>query len=178
MQKEHGRSCWQYLPATYGSHRVISHHGWLSNCTQNTRFSIPSQHRNGIWCATRRGIHCSWSVPKPSLDDALSWWYEPPYASFRHSWVSPWSPFFTKVDSQNAHKKPNFKYPLSAENEMPLYNERYPLLMKCFWTFLRFMRQMGGASLCILLPLKGHTESLCSMKVHSRITNKNAKVYS
>ena len=88
MQKEHGRSCWQYLPATYGSHRVISHHGWLSNCTQNTRFSIPSQHRNGIWCATRRGIHCSWSVPKPSLD-ALSWWYELPYASFRHSWVSP-----------------------------------------------------------------------------------------
>ena len=80
--------------------------------------------------------------------------------------------FSTKVDSQNAHKMPNFKYPLSPENGMPLYNERYPLLMKCFQTFPRCRQQMGGASLCILLPLKGLTELLCSTKVDSQNTNK------
>ena len=32
--------------------------------------------------------------------------------------------FFTKVDSQNAHKMPNFKYPLSTENRMLFYNIR------------------------------------------------------
>ena len=39
-------------------------------------------------CATRRGIHCSWSIPIPSLN-ALSWWYELTCAYFCHSWVSP-----------------------------------------------------------------------------------------
>ena len=80
--------------------------------------------------------------------------------------------FSTKVDSQNAHKMPNFRYPLSAENGMSFYNESYPLLMKCFQTFLRCIRQMGGASLCISLPLKGLTELLCSTKVDSQNTNK------
>ena len=78
----------------------------------------------------------------------------------------------TKVDSQNAHKMPNFKYPLSTENGVSFYNERHPLLKRCFQPFLKCMRQMGGASLCILLPLKGLTELLCSTKVDSQITNK------
>ena len=61
--------------------------------------------------------------------------------------------FSTKVDPQNAHKMPNCKYPLSTENGVLFYNERHPLLMKCFQTFLICTRQMGGAYLCILLPL-------------------------
>ena len=72
--------------------------------------------------------------------------------------------FSTKVDSQNAHEMPNFKYPLSTEKWMIFYNERRPLLMKCFKTFLRCMQQMGGASLCVLRPLMGLIE-LCSTKV-------------
>ena len=41
-----------------------------------------------VWYATNRDIHCSWSVPKPSLD-VLSREYELPYASFCNSLVSP-----------------------------------------------------------------------------------------
>ena len=48
---------------------------------------------------------------------------------------------------------------------MIFYNERQPLLMKCFKTFLRCMGQMGGASLCILLPLMVLIE-LCSTKLN------------
>ena len=66
--------------------------------------------------------------------------------------------FPTKVDSQNAHKMPNFKYPLSTENGVSFYNERHPLLMRCFQTFLKCMRQMRGASLCIFLPFMGLAE--------------------
>ena len=79
--------------------------------------------------------------------------------------------FPTKVDSQNAHKMPNFKYPLSTENGVSFYNERHPLLKRCFQPFLKCMRQMGGASLCILVPLMGLTR-LCSTKVDSQITDK------
>ena len=74
----------------------------------------------------------------------------------------------TKVGSQNAHKIPNFKYPLSIENGLPFYDETHPLLMNCSITFLIYMIQMRGASLCILLPLMGLTK-LCSTKVDSQI---------
>ena len=76
--------------------------------------------------------------------------------------------FPTKVDSQNAHKMPNLKYPLSKENGVSFYNERHPLLKRCFQPFLKCMRQMGGASLCILLPFMGLTE-LCFAKVDCQI---------
>ena len=75
---------------------------------------------------------------------------------------------FTKVGSQNAHKIPNFKYPLSIENGLLFYDETHPLLMNCSITFLIYMIQMRGASLCILLPLMGLTK-LCSTKVDSQI---------
>ena len=83
---------WEQLLTVSASHLWVSPCNFppqltLINCTQNARFSIPSQYRTGdTYCATRRGIHCSWSVPKPSLD-ALSWWYELPYSSFRHSCI-------------------------------------------------------------------------------------------
>ena len=69
------------------------------------------------------------------------------------SLMGPMKTFPTKVDPQNAHKMPNCKYPLSTENEILFHNERHPLLMKCFEIFLICMRQLGGAYLCILLPL-------------------------
>ena len=80
------------------------------------------------------------------------------------SLMGPMKTFPTKVDPQNAHKMPNCKYPLSTENEILFHNERHPLLMKCFQIFLICMRQLGGAYLCILLPLMCLTE-LCSTKV-------------
>ena len=76
--------------------------------------------------------------------------------------------FSTKVGSQNAHKMSNFKYPLSIENGLLFYDDTHPLLMNCSQTFLIYMKQMGGASLCILLPLMGLTK-LCSTKVDSQI---------
>ena len=76
--------------------------------------------------------------------------------------------FSTKVDSQNAHKMPYFECPLRIENGMLFYNERQPLLMKCFQTFLKCMRKMGGAHLYILLPLM----DLVKLYVPPRLTTK------
>ncbi len=108
-------------------------HLWVSPCDFSPRLThkvhtkylifntLSVSIENGILFTKRDiSIHCSWSVPKPSLG-VLSWWYELLYASFCHSWISP--------DSQNAHEMPNFKYPLSTENWMIFYNERQPLLM-------------------------------------------------
>ena len=154
---------WEQLSAVSASHLWVSPCNFppqltLINCTQNARFSIPSQYRTGdTYCATRRGIHCSWSVPKPSLD-ALSWWYLWASLCIFLPFIGLIQTFSTKVDSQNAYKMPNFKYPLSTENRMSFYNDRHPLLMRCFQTFLKCMRQMRGASLCILLFFMGLDE--------------------
>ena len=91
MKREDWWRCWQYLSATCGSHHTMFHHtvdSQIAHKIEATRFSIPSQYR--IWgdMLPYRDIHCSWSVPKPSLD-VLIRWYELPYASFCHSLVSP-----------------------------------------------------------------------------------------
>ena len=52
----------------------------------------------------------------------------------------------TEVGSQIAHKIQGFVYHLSMANEMIFYNEGHSLIMKCFVTFLRYMRQLGGAA--------------------------------
>ena len=80
--------------------------------------------------------------------------------------------FSTKVDSQNAHKMPYFECPLRIANGMSFCNEKQLLLMKCFQTFLKCMRKMGGAHLCILLPLMDLTK-LC---VPPRLTTKLHKI--
>ena len=54
MQKEDGRNCWQYQPATYGSHHAISHHGWLSNCTKILDFQSPLSTESGMMCYQER----------------------------------------------------------------------------------------------------------------------------
>ena len=43
---------------------------------------------------------------------------------------------------QNAHKMPDFQYPLRTEDGMMNWKERHPSLMKCFKTFFRCKRQM------------------------------------
>ena len=85
--------------------------------------------------------------------------------------------FFTKLDPQNAHKMPNCKYHLLCNKKGVLfYNERHPLLMKCFKAFLLCMRQVGGAYLCIFLSLKGLTE-LYSTKVDYQVAGKIPDVW-
>ena len=79
---------------------ISASHLWVTPCdfptlltlklhTKYQIFNTLSVQKMG-YCATKRdiSIHCSWSVPKPSLD-VLSWWYELLYASFCHSWISP-----------------------------------------------------------------------------------------
>ena len=113
---------------------------------------------NGILCTRRDiSIHCSWSVPKPSLDVLIESMVWASLCIFL-SLMDLTETIFTKIDSQNALEMPNFKFPLSTKNWIIFYNERRPSLMQCFKTFLRCMWQMGGASLCILLPLMVLTE--------------------
>ena len=131
-------------------------------------FQYPFSTKMG-YCATKRdiSIHCSWSDPKPSLD-ALSWWYLRASLCIFLPLMGLTKTCPTNVHSQNAHKMPNFKYPIGTENGTILYNERHTLLMKWFRTFLRCMRQIEGASLCILLPLMVLTQ-LYSTKADSQI---------
>ena len=98
---------WEQLLTVSASHLWVSPCNFppqltLINCTQNARFSIPSQYRTGnTYCATRRGIHCSWSVPKPSLD-ALRWWYLWASLCIFLPLMGLIQTFSTNVDSQNA----------------------------------------------------------------------------
>ena len=85
--------------------------------------------------------------------------------------TGPTEPVSIKVGSQIACKIPHFGYPLSTQNGMLNCKERHPLLMKCFKTFLRCIKQMGGASFCIFQTIMGLTEPF-SIKVDSRITDK------
>ena len=71
------------------------------------------------------------------------------FASICLSVIGPAKPFSIKVGSQIAHKMPHFGYPLSTENWMLNCNERQPLSMKYFKIFLRGIKQVGWASMCI-----------------------------
>ena len=54
--------------------------------------------------------------------------------------------FPPRSTAQVAHKMPDLGYPLSTANGMLYYKERQPLLLEYFITFLRCIRQIGGAS--------------------------------
>ena len=76
----------------------------------------------------------------------------------------------TTVDSQIAHKIPDFQYPLSTdtENGVPCYQKRCLLLMKYSNTFIRCHKpNKVWAFLYIFLPLVGLTKIL-STKVDSQ----------
>ena len=62
-------------------------------------------------------------------------------------------------------------YPLCMGNGMLCYDERHPLLMKCFITFLRCISKAGRAYGIITLPLIVHTLlflSRSNLKLHTK----------
>ena len=63
--------------------------------------------------------------------------------------------FSMAIHFQNAHKMRDFQYPLIAENGMMYHKERHPLLMKCFKTFIRCMRQVKEAHASIRTSFMG-----------------------
>ena len=163
---------------------ISASHLWVTPCdfptlltlklhTKYQIFNTLSVQKMG-YCATKRdiSIHCSWSDPKPSLD-ALSWWYLRaslciflPLMGLTKT--CPTIPMFTL----KMHTKCQILSTPSVQKigwcSTMLYNERHTLLMKWFRTFLRCMRQIEGASLCILLPLMVLTQ-LYSTKADSQI---------
>ncbi len=79
--------------------------------------------------------------------------------------------FLIAVDSQIAHKLPNFGYPLSMENGMLHNKGRYPLLMKCFKPFLMCIRQAGGALVSICnthVCLNVSFSTAVTLKLHTK----------
>ena len=88
MHNADGRCFWQHFSVIYRSHQFHINQHWLSNCTQNARvfgtLSVIVWQMG--WCATRRDIHCSWSVSKPSLD-AQDRWEAHRIAYVCNSWV-------------------------------------------------------------------------------------------
>ena len=122
------------------------------------------------WYATYRDIHCSWSVPKPSLD-VLIRWYELPYASFCHSLVSP--RHFPPRLTLKMHTKCVILSTLSAQKK-----ECYSTMrgIHCLWSVSKhsldaWNRYLGGAPLFILLQLIMGLTKLCSTKVDSQIAH-------
>ena len=150
---------------------MIFHHGWLSKCTQN-QISLPSQYRKWdtvLFTSGDISIHCSWSVPKPSLnvwcrrEELLC-------ASLYLLWFSP-----TYVPQRLTHKLQKIQdvwiSPLSTKMACQYEEERHSLIMKCLKTILRYMRQMEGALDSICLSIIGPTEPF-STKVGSQIACK------
>ena len=80
-------------------------------------------------------------------------------------------PLSTKINSQIAHKMPEFRYPVSVANWMMYFQERHPLLMKCFKSFIGGMRNMRGASDSLCVPFIDHIVP-CSTKINSQISYK------
>ena len=80
-------------------------------------------------------------------------------------WVHIWAPYcsyhvnFTNVDPQIVCKMPDFSTLSALGKRMLCSKERYPLLSKCFITFIRCMRKPGGAPDSICKRLLVHTVS-------------------
>ena len=66
---------------------------------------------------------------------------------------------FTNVDPQIVCKMPDFSTLSALGKRMLCSKERYPLLLKCFITFIRCMRKTGGAPDSICRTLLVHTVS-------------------
>ena len=141
---------------------------WLSNCTQNTRVVGTLSIWQMGWYVTRRDSHCLWSVSEPFLD-AQDRWEVHPIACGCNSWVSLCH--FLLTPTLKLTQNTRFWYPLSMANEMMYYKEQQPLLMKCFRTWLRYMRQMWSASNNICLPTMGHIVPI-SPDINSQIAHK------
>ena len=80
--------------------------------------------------------------------------------------------FFAKADSLIAHyQMPHLGYPLRIWNEILCCKRKHTLLMKCFKTYLIFIRRMGGAWVSIYMPHMAHTVSFFT-KVGTQIWHK------
>ena len=128
----------------------------LSNCTQNERFGVPSQYE-------KCDDVLQWETPIAyEMFQSLLYMYK---ADVRCSWqhlpatCGSHLVIFTEEDSQNVYIMPDFGYILSTANGMMYYEEKHPLLMKCFRTFLRCISQMEAAYGSILLPWMGPSVS-------------------
>ena len=76
-----------------------------------------------------------------------------------------------EIVSQIAHKMPDLVYPLRMANGMLCYEERQPLLLKCFIFFLRCISMVRGAFNIINKPLLDHTMSFLprvALKLHTK----------
>ena len=94
-------------------------------------------------CITRRDNHCSWSISKPSLHK---------YGTFEVFLIASTSHMWVPLYHVNQHCLSNSN--CGSQNAVPSERVKWdailwevnPLSMKCFRTFLRCIRQMGGAS--------------------------------
>ena len=78
---------------------------------------------------------------------------------------------FHQVESHKLHKIPDVAYALSVPKWLVFYDERHPLLKKCFKIILRYKREMGEAFASICLSVIGPTKPF-STKVGSQIAHK------
>ncbi len=81
------------------------------------------------------------------------WWHFQAFYCSYHAISS-------KVESQIVLKIPDFGYPLCTRSGIPCYEERHPLLLKYFITFLRHTQKVRGASDTIYNALRVHIVSL------------------
>ena len=125
----------------------------LSNYIQNARIWVPSQYAKQD--AVLQG---ETSIADGVLQN-LSYMYERDGVSFWWHKEAPFVPasfISTKVSSQIAHKITGFGYPPIAGNRIPCYEERHPLLLKCFKTSLKRKWKMQISSDSIYERLTVH----------------------
>ena len=151
MYEIDGRSFCVHPSAAYGSHRAMFHQGRLTNCTKYQMLGTPSQYHNDLSCSKWRDIHCLWkcfkAIPRYMIRMGGA------RDSICLSIIGSTEPFSTNAGSQIARKMPHFGYPLSPESWMLNCNDRHPLPMSYFETSLRYIKQVGWASLCIFRHL-------------------------
>ena len=100
------------------------------------------------WYTARRCIHCCWSVSYSSLDALVG--HEELLVAFTSPLcVNPWY-FRYLILTLKLHIKCRFwGTSPRTENGMICYEERYPLLLKWFITFISCISNMGGTCGCI-----------------------------
>ena len=140
MYEIDGRSFCVHPFAAYESHRAMFHQG-DSQIAQNIRCWARPLSTKTTCRSERRDTHCLWkcfkTIPRYMIQMGGA------FDSICPSIIGPIEPFSTKAGSQIACKMPHFGYLLSTENWMLNCNERQPLSMKYFKTFLRGIKQVG-----------------------------------
>ena len=134
MHNADGRCFWQHFSVIYRSHQFHINQHWLSNCTQNARFGVASEH--GKWDAVLQvktsiaaeGFHI---LPLMYKVGGRSFWKHQSAKYVSHCVIS------VKVDCKIAHKIPDLGYHLSTWNGMLSCKESDSLLLECFIALIR-----------------------------------------